>query len=759
MTTEELKIIITAETSKFKSAMKGTEAELQKISGTGGKLGSKLSGLGGKIGGALKAGAVAGTVAFGAMAVKIGKDALNAYSDYEQLSGGVEKLFGSASGAVIKNAQNAYKTAGMDANTYMETVTSFSAGLISSLGGDTAKASKIADQSIRDMSDNANVFGTDIQSIQNAYQGFAKGNFTMLDNLKLGYGGTKSEMERLLADASKISGVDYNIDNVADLYEAIHVVQQEMGITGTTAKEASKTIEGSVNSMKGAWQNWLTGLGDSKADMGELTNNLLSSVKTVIKNVVPRIGQITKGVVSAVVSVGAQIGAKIPSIVSDIGNYIQQNGPTLIEKVKALVPQIITAVKGALSSAVATFGDIPIAGPILKMWNGVFPHLVSSIQKIIPIIKTLLQGIIGFLKPVIPAIISAVDGIYSAIAPIVVSIWSFISEWLGKLSAFYQAHQTEIQTVFSAIGQIVAFLIGTVGKRIQTIITIVGVVWNFLKPILSLVGSALLTVAGVIIRALARILPWVLKVMKFFNNFGTNINTVCQKVKAFVVGMVSSVVGKFSSLVSSVAGKVKAFASKVKSGFTSAKTKAVSVVGSLYTNVTSKIGSLVSTVGSKISGITSKITSPFSKAKDKIGGIIDGIKGKFPFSLGHIIDFSVPSISLNTASKSVLGKTITYPTGFDVSWHAKGGILNSATLIGAGEAGREAILPLDRNTGWMDDLAQRIAPEPVVAGGGGGVSDATINITVDLDGDTIAESVIESLNQEMDETGEITLAI
>lgn len=233
-----------------------------------------------KLGEVAKGAAKVALAVVGATATAVGalvKQAVESYAEYEQLVGGVDTLFGSASAEVQKKADNAYKTAGMSANEYMETVTGFSASLIQSLGGDTEKAAKYADMAITDMSDNANKMGTDMSLIQNAYQGFAKQNYTMLDNLKLGYGGTKEEMERLLKDASKISGIKYDISSYADIVDAIHVVQTEMGITGTTAKEASTTIQGSISSMKSAWQNLLTGLADENADLDVLVWLILSA--------------------------------------------------------------------------------------------------------------------------------------------------------------------------------------------------------------------------------------------------------------------------------------------------------------------------------------------------------------------------------------------------------------------------------------------------------------------------------------------------
>ena len=215
--------------------------------------------------------------------------AVKSYAEYEQLVGGVETLFKDSKGVVMDYAKNAYKTAGLSANQYMETVTGFSASLLQSVGGDTAKAAKIADKAIIDMSDNANKMGTDMSLIQNAYQGFAKQNYTMLDNLKLGYGGTQEEMQRLLSDAGKLAGQKFDISSYSDVIEAIHVIQTNMGITGTTAKEASSTIQGSVSAMNSAWSNFMVGLADPSQDFDQLLKNLVESVVNVGKNLLPRI--------------------------------------------------------------------------------------------------------------------------------------------------------------------------------------------------------------------------------------------------------------------------------------------------------------------------------------------------------------------------------------------------------------------------------------------------------------------------------------
>ena len=266
--------------------LKETGDEAESSGGKFEKLGSVLKGVGAAMG------AVA--LAAGAAAVKLGKEVISAYADFEQLVGGVDTLFGDASQTVQNYAANAFKTAGMSANEYMETVTGFSASLIQSLGGDTAKAAEVADMAITDMADNANKMGTDLSAIQTAYQGFAKQNYTMLDNLKLGYGGTKSEMERLLADAEKISGIKYDLSSFSDLTEAIHVIQTEMGITGTTSKEATETISGSMAGMQSAIDNLMAGLGNADADIEMLIGNVVEAFGHVVDNVVPVIENIVK---------------------------------------------------------------------------------------------------------------------------------------------------------------------------------------------------------------------------------------------------------------------------------------------------------------------------------------------------------------------------------------------------------------------------------------------------------------------------------
>ena len=301
----------TADVNKTKQQIKALDDELDKSPGKFAKVGEAIKS-------GLATAAKAATAAVAAASAAVGvliKQSIADYGEYEQLVGGVETLFKDSAKTVMGYAKDAYKTAGLSANDYMETVTSFSASLLRSMGNDTEAAAKKANVAITDMADNANKMGTDMSSIQNAYQGFAKQNYTMLDNLKLGYGGTKEEMQRLINDANALNAAqgnytNYTIESYADIVDAIHTVQTEMGITGTTALEASTTIEGSIASMKAAWTNFVTGLGNDNADIAELSRQLIQSVETVASNVLP----------------------VIETVLTNIAEAVKNDGPEMIEK-------------------------------------------------------------------------------------------------------------------------------------------------------------------------------------------------------------------------------------------------------------------------------------------------------------------------------------------------------------------------------------------------------------------------------------------
>nr|DAM87027.1 MAG TPA: tail tape measure protein [Caudoviricetes sp.] len=325
---------------------------------------------------------VAGVKAVAGAVKNIGEAAIQSYGEYEQLVGGVETLFKSSADTVMQYAANAYQTAGMSANEYMTTVTAFSASLLQSMGNDTDAAAEKANLAITDMSDNANKMGSSMESIQNAYSGFAKQNYTMLDNLKLGYGGTKEEMQRLLDDANALNAAqgnytNYTIDSYADIVDAIHTVQTEMGITGTTQLEASTTIQGSIASMKAAYDNFITGLGDENADMAELIANLLGSAVTVAENLLP----------------------VVERILENIGVVVQEKGPEMIEKFVGYavekLPQVIElGMKMVLAIVSGLANNLPqIVRSVLDMMATIVKTFVSSLPDIVNVGKQIVKGL------------------------------------------------------------------------------------------------------------------------------------------------------------------------------------------------------------------------------------------------------------------------------------------------------------------------------------------------------------------------------
>lgn len=381
----ELFVKIGADTSE---ADKGIDETGKKTSGLGEKIKNGLA----TVGKAAVVGVTAAATAIGT----IGTKAIQAYADYEQLVGGVETLFKDSQDKVMEYANNAYKTAGLSANEYMETVTSFSASLLQSLDGDTSAAAEKANLALTDMSDNANKMGTDMTSIQNAYQGFAKANYTMLDNLKLGYGGTQAEMQRLLEDAEKISGIKYDISSYADIVDAIHVVQTEMGITGTTAKEAASTIQGSFGMVKAAWQNLVTGLADPDQDLGTLVGNFTDSIVVAGNNLIPRIQELLPRIVEAISALMGTVSTQLPAI---LGSTL----PSLIEGASNLV----TGLMSALPEILTVLGDIaPTAiGILIPALLELLPEIV---QTGIDVIASLAQGIADALPELIPAATEAI---------------------------------------------------------------------------------------------------------------------------------------------------------------------------------------------------------------------------------------------------------------------------------------------------------------------------------------------------------------
>ena len=369
-----------------------------------GNIAKITSGLGKGIATAAKIGTAAvGAAAAGITALTTA--AVNNYAEYEQLVGGVETLFKTSSDKVMEYAENAYKTAGLSANEYMETVTSFSASLLQSLGGDTAAAVEYADMAVTDMSDNANKMGTSMEMIQNAYQGFAKQNYTMLDNLKLGYGGTQAEMQRLISDAAELSDtVDAQSMSFDNIVEAIHVVQTEMGITGTTAKEAGMTIQGSIGAMKSAWANLLTGLANGNANLEQLVDNLVTTIvgdgtesnHGVLGNVLPAVETALKGA-------SALVGSALPQIMEIIPEIINENLPILAEAAFGIIQSLMDGISQNQNKLFKT-----VLGVITYLAKSFITMLPQIAQLGLDLIVSLANGIAETIPELMPTIVDVV---------------------------------------------------------------------------------------------------------------------------------------------------------------------------------------------------------------------------------------------------------------------------------------------------------------------------------------------------------------
>ena len=502
-----------------KAELNGMERELDETADSADDLGDELkeSGdeaekSGGKfenLGGVLKGvGAAMGAVALaaGAAAVKLGKEVIEAYADFEQLVGGVDTLFGDASQTVQNYASNAFKTAGMSANEYMETVTGFSASLIQSLGGDTAKAAEVADMAITDMADNANKMGTDLSSIQTAYQGFAKQNYTMLDNLKLGYGGTKSEMERLLADAEKISGIKYDLSSFSDLTEAIHVIQTEMGITGTTAKEATETISGSMAGMQSTIGNLMAGLGNADADIELLIGNVVEAFGHVVKNIVPVIENIVKALPPALDGILKAIGDLLPTLLSTVVDLFTQVLETLLSLLPELIPAAVDAVLtivGALIDNLPLLVDAAVQ-LITALVEGMGTALPDLIPAAVGAVITIVQGLIDNMDKVLEAafaiivglaqgLLNALPQLMEALPQIIMTIINFITNNLPAIIAM--GIELTVQLAFGLIQaipqlvarlpEIIAAIVTGLGKAVSSVFeigkNIVSGLWDGIK--------------------------------------------------------------------------------------------------------------------------------------------------------------------------------------------------------------------------------------------------------------------------------------
>ena len=510
--------------------------------------------------------AINGLKSMGNALLSIGKQALTSYADYEQLVGGVETLFGKSADIVKKYSNDAYKSAGMSANEYMETVTSFSASLIQSLGGNTKKAAEYSNRAIIDMSDNANKMGTDMASLQNAYQGFAKQNYTMLDNLKLGYGGTKTEMARLIKDASKMKDVqkelgitvDENSMSFGNIVNAISVVQKKMGIMGTTSKEASETISGSVSSMKSAWSNLLTGLADDNADFEQLVGNFVDSLVTALYNLLPRIHNVIDG-----------LGNLITTFATDV---LPELLPILVDSIAEMTPTLIDAVKTSLNAII-----------------DVLPTIIDAINQLIPeIITTLVEMLPQLVEIGIKGIISLIQGLTEALPQLIAMLPGIIKDicntLLDNLDALIDAGIELIMALTDGLIEALPELIDYIPEIIDKIVMALSE--NLPK----------LVEAGIILIV---------------------------KLAEGLIKAIPQLISKIPQIISSL---VKGFANYYKNLFNVGKdllSKMISGIASMLGNLGTEAGKIATTIIDKIKNLPKEM---MNWGKDMINGLTDGIK-------------------------------------------------------------------------------------------------------------------------------------
>lgn len=522
---------------------------------------SKAESLAGKLKGGLataaKVGAAALTAAATGMAA-LTKASIDQYAEYEQLVGGVDTLFKTASDKVQEYAANAYKTAGMSANEYMDTVTSFSASLLQSLGGDTEKAAQKADQAITDMADNANKMGTGMEMIQNAYQGFAKQNYTMLDNLKLGYGGTKEEMERLLADAEKLSGQKFDISSYSDIVDAIHVVQTEMGITGTTAKEAASTIQGSVSAAKSAWSNLITGIAADNADLDTLIGNFVSSVETAAGNIIPRVSVMLGGISQLVTSASTTI---IPMVITTITD----NLPALLQAAVALVGALGQGIIDSLPAITQAAIDI-----LFFLANGLIENLPTLIDGIVQVTLTIVQMLTSpdfltqLIETAILLIMTLAQGLIDAIPQLIAAVPMIIGNLLAAIIVeLPNIIQMGIDLLFALIDGIIKCIPELVAAVPTLIIALVnGIVNNLDKIILAAPQIIVSLITGIIgaipelIAAVPRVIAAIADTIRNYDWGGIGRNIV-QGLKDGIAGMWDNIKDWFNEKVNSLVGGVK----------------------------------------------------------------------------------------------------------------------------------------------------------------------------------------------------------
>ena len=771
-------------------SVKNMNESMKDATNSASKMSSVMKGIGSS---AIKVGkglAVAGAAAATAVTALVSKS-VGAFADYEQLTGGVETLFGasgrsveeyaqsvgksvsdiqgkydslmSAQNAVLENANKAYMTAGMSANEYMDTVTGFSASLISSLGGDTNKAADYANSALVDMSDNANKMGTDMESIKNAYQGFAKQNYTMLDNLKLGYGGTQAEMKRLLGDAQKLTGQKYDISSFADITQAIHAIQTQMDITGTTAKEASTTISGSWGSLKAAFQNVLVGLTTGGDMFDQSLDALINTAVTFGQNIIPAIKGALSGIGYLIEGLAPVIGETIPPLINDLAPTLANSAVSLISSLVNGLTQNATQFSECLSNMII----VAVAGI-----STVVPQLLDAASKIV---SNLMQGLTNSMPQIVNGAVTLIEGLVN-----------------GLVNNIPLLIMGAVQLVASLANGLIANLPRIIDAGVNLITGIVSASYSMMPQIIQngmqlVVNLAVGLVRAIpqLIAALPRITGAIVKGFKSVNWFDLGlqlIKSIWEGIKSIGSEMWNGVKEKTSELWGGVKNVVSEKLNNIKSaydahggGLKGATFAAIEGVKEYYRTgydainqlTGGKLGEVVNAVGEKMevvkgkfseafgnvkntvmtifenikNGITEKISAAVNKVKEIFGSIADKVSDVWGKIKGII---KAPKI-VQKGTVSIAGVSTPIPK-LGLEWNAKGGIMTRPTAFGyangkvqmGGEAGAEAILPL--RTFW-NNLSQYIAE----SNKGGNTITNEIKIVINADNkttDEIADDVI-----------------
>lgn len=772
------------------SSVENMTESMKDATSSASKMTSVMQGIGSGVAKVGKGLAIAGTAAATAVTALVSKS-VGAFADYEQLTGGVETLFGaggrsveeyaqsvgksvsdiqgkydslmSAQNAVLENANKAYMTAGMSANEYMDTVTGFSASLISSLGGDTNKAADYANSALVDMSDNANKMGTDMESIKNAYQGFAKQNYTMLDNLKLGYGGTQEEMKRLLSDAEKLTGQRYDISSFADITQAIHAIQTQMDITGTTAKEASTTISGSWGSLKAAFQNVLVGLTTGGDMFDQSLDALINTAVTFGQNIIPAIKGALSGVGYLIEGLAPVIGETIPPLINDLAPTLANSAVSLISSLVNGLTQNATQFSECLSNMII----VAVAGI-----STVVPQLLDAASKIV---SNLMQGLTNSMPQIVNGAVTLVEGLVN-----------------GLVNNIPLLIMGAVQLVASLANGLIANLPRIIDAGVNLITGIVSASYSMMPQIIQngmqlVVNLAVGLVRAIpqLIAALPRITSAIVKEFKSVNWFDLGlqlIKSIWEGIKSIGSEMWNGVKEKTSELWGGVKNVVSEKLNNIKStydahgrGLKGATFAAIEGVKEYYRTgydainqlTGGKLGEVVNAVGEKMevvkgkfseafgnvkntvmtifenikNGITEKISAAVNKVKEIFGSIADKVSDVWGKIKGII---KAPKI-VQKGTVSIAGVSTPIPK-LGLEWNAKGGIMTRPTAFGyangkvqmGGEAGAEAILPL--RTFW-NNLSQYIAE----SNKGGNTITNEIKIVINADNktaDEIADDVI-----------------